>query len=192
MVEKLHVRGKARDFLIMNMSLLDHGGASVLDGTGWDKNEVQRRLLGMNARSGSGQSSDPHLLESGPRALPDTQHDDAASLQVTGDKVLALSIAVLGPCGHDGVSNHPHDTTQHHITPHHTTPHHITTHQASVALPKGELVEADSHTYTHTHTHTHIHFCISFFLPSLFSFSLFLCLFIIYLYFPCARSLSSF
>ena len=41
----------------------------------------------MHSESESGQSSDPQLLESRPRALPDTQHDVAASLHVTGDEV---------------------------------------------------------------------------------------------------------
>ena len=65
----------------------------------------------------------------------DTQHDDAASLHVTGDEVLALSTAVLDLCCHDGVSTHPYDTTQHHIAPHHTTshttPHHTTPHHTT-------------------------------------------------------------
>ena len=87
----------------------------------------------MNSRSGAGQSSDQHLPESGPRALQDTQNDDAASLLVTGDEVLALSTAVLDLCGHDGVSTHPHDTTQHHIAPHHTTPHHTTQHHTTLS-----------------------------------------------------------
>ena len=76
----------------------------------------------------AGQSTDQHLPASGPRALQDTQHEDAASLLVTGVEVLALSITGLYICGHDGVSTHPYDTTQHYIAPHHTTPHLSTPH----------------------------------------------------------------
>ena len=90
----------------------------------------------MNSRSGAGQSSDQHLPESGPRALQDTQHEEGASLFVTGDEVLALSTAVLDLCCHDGVSTHPHDTTQHHIAPHHTTPHHTTQHHTTLRWRK--------------------------------------------------------
>ena len=54
--------------------------------------------------------------------------EDAASLLVTGVEVLALSITGLYICGHDGISTHPYDTTQHYIAPHHTTPHLSTPH----------------------------------------------------------------
>ena len=106
----------------MNDHRLAPGGTSGMEG-GRGETEIRRRMLSTNSRSGAGQSTDQHLPESGPRALQDTQHDDAASLLVTGDEVLALSITGLDICGHDGVSTHPYDTTQHYIAPHHTTPH---------------------------------------------------------------------
>ena len=106
---------------------------------GCGETEILRRMLPTN--SGAGQSSDQHRPESGPRVLQDTQHDEAASLLVTGDEVLALSITGLDLCGHNGVSTHPYDTTQHYIAPHHTTPHHTTPHhQHQTTLPVAEMV----------------------------------------------------
>ena len=46
-------------------------------------------------------------------------------------RCLRYRLAVLDLCGHDGVSTHPYDTTQHHIAPHHTTPHHTTPRHAT-------------------------------------------------------------
>ena len=70
---------------------LTPGGTSVLE-EGWGETAIPRMMLSMNSRSGAGQSSDQHLLESGPRVLQDTQHEDAPSLHVTGDEVLALQL----------------------------------------------------------------------------------------------------
>ena len=111
----------------MNDQRLAPCETSVMEGGGGET-EILRRMLSTNSRSGAGQSTDQHLPASGPRALQDTQHEDAASLLVTGVEVLALSITGLYICGHDGVSTHPYDTTQHYIAPHHTTPHLSTPH----------------------------------------------------------------
>ena len=90
----------------MDGHLLTRGGTSVPEG-GSGKTAILGWLLSMNSESGSGQSSDPHHLESRARALPDNQHDHVASLHATDDEVLAPSTAVLGLCGDDGVSTHP-------------------------------------------------------------------------------------
>ena len=109
---------------------LTPGGTSVLE-EGWGETAIPRMMLSMNSRSGAGQSSDQHLLESGPRVLQDTQHEDAPSLHVTGDEVLALSTAVwiyAATMAYSLTLTTPHSITLHHPIPHHTTTHHATPH----------------------------------------------------------------